>query len=79
MSAKGVRAPVFEISCDADRCHAKIREEIWFEEAGLRAVARERGWQTRPARGKGSRSDPDYCPDHKQPTTSGSNRDGVDG
>ena len=65
MSIKGITPPLYSITCDADGCAEEYRDRSWFEHKGARAKARKEGWQVRPNGGKGSRSAPDLCPEHR--------------
>ncbi|RAO26512.1 hypothetical protein PSN13_06540 [Micromonospora saelicesensis] len=62
MSIRTVRRPLYAMNCDAADCPAELRGD-W--EYGLKDDARRMGWQLRPARGKGSRTAPDLCPEHR--------------
>lgn len=65
MTVRGVLAPVYAIKCDTDGCTAELREQSWLGEWNISQIAERAGWQIRPARGKGSRSAPDLCPEHR--------------
>lgn len=68
MTAVQIVSPVFVLRCDADGCIAEWESEgAWSRgnDWATRGDARDAGWQTRPPRGKGSRSAPDLCPEHR--------------
>ncbi|MEV5629139.1 hypothetical protein [Micromonospora tulbaghiae] len=65
MSIRGLIAPLYAITCDAEGCDEEYRDRTWFEHQGVRSEAAEEGWQVRPNGGKGSRSAPDLCPQHR--------------
>jgi hypothetical protein len=62
MTLKMIARPIYAVTCDADGCAAEVRDDA---EWATRASARNEGWQLRPARGKGSRTAPDFCPAHR--------------
>lgn len=61
MTLKMTQPPVHEIWCDRQGCRSFVKG-LWPHD--VRREAGRRNWQLRPARGKGSRSAPDFCPDH---------------
>jgi len=64
-----VVAPVYAVECDHPKCFRTFRSDRNSSyPAGLRQEAEEAGWSLRPYYGKGSRSAPDLCPDHKPAT-----------
>ncbi len=65
MSARGLTPPTFEIRCDHTPCGAAFRKSGWYLDARyISPWAEEAGWKVRPLVGPGSRSAPDYCPEH---------------
>lgn len=72
MSFRNLTVPVVAISCDRPGgCSNRFQRASWANEWGLRQDAAAAGWQVRPARGKGSRTDPDLCPTHRPPVPAG--------
>lgn len=69
MSAIEIVSPVIVIRCDRPGgCPAEFKAKSRWDlsnEWSSRRLAEDAGWQTRPPRGKGSRSAPDLCPKHK--------------
>lgn len=64
--------PVVAIRCDRPGgCTNRFQRATWGNEWALRAEAAAAGWQVRHPRGKGSRSAPDLCPDHRDPAPAG--------
>lgn len=71
MSAITVQEPIYGISCDHPGCTEQFVPAGLFDRSiregwGARRIAQRHGWQTRPPRGKGSRTAPDYCPKHAE-------------
>lgn len=67
-------APVWAIKCDDLKCFRVFVPDGRFDsryENGARGAAKAAGWQVRPFRGKGSRSLPDLCPEHRPATQEG--------
>lgn len=65
MSAREVIAPLYVVTCDTDGCTAEYRPINNLDkrsDIGARFEAAAAGWTVRPARGKGSRTAPDFCP-----------------
>ncbi|WP_330438789.1 hypothetical protein OHB44_27860 [Micromonospora sp. NBC_00821] len=71
MTLKRIVPPVYSITCDANGCVDEVRDN---SEYGARLDADRAGWQLRPRRGKGSRTAPDLCPEHRTPTECGVTR-----
>lgn len=70
MTAREVQQPVYEVSCDRPGCAATFRSVSPFsqrDDRSTRIGARLAGWDVPPRRGKGSRRETDYCPDHGAP------------
>jgi hypothetical protein len=68
MSARRVVDPVWEVHCDRYGCATTFRGGgRWdkLSENNARLAAQKAGWLTRPFKGKGSRSAPDFCPAHR--------------
>lgn len=71
MTVLRIVQPVHVVECDYAGCAAVFRSARpggFNETAGdnpMRGEAQDAGWQVRPFRGKGSRTLPDYCPQHR--------------
>ena len=65
MTIRMISMPVHAITCAADGCNAEIRDNTTRTDWCIRRRAYAAGWQLRPRSGKGSRSAPDYCPEHR--------------
>lgn len=63
MSARRVVAPQWVIECQYVDCDEQSQSS-WCEHFA-RKGAQADGWQVRPSRGRGSRSAPEYCPQHR--------------
>lgn len=72
MSAVEIVSPVWKIVCDhGDGCaRAFIPAEDFYHssERAARRGAELLGWRIRPWSGRGSRSGPDLCPEHVEPS-----------
>jgi ferredoxin-thioredoxin reductase catalytic subunit len=68
MSLRQVVPPVYRLTCDHDGCTRYEQSEFeWY----ARRDAKVAGWQVRPNAGKGSRTAPDLCPQHRDIDSAG--------
>lgn len=68
MSTRARQKPIYVVDCDHEKCWAIHEPTNSFDrlsDNGARNSAREAGWQVRPNGGSGSRSAPDFCPQHR--------------
>ena len=63
MTLKQIVPPVYRLTCDGDGCPRYFQGN--FEWTLRREAVEQAGWQVRPNRGKGSRTAPDLCPEHR--------------
>jgi hypothetical protein len=71
MSNHTFQSPVYGLACDRDGCDVTFKPQSKFAQCGesgwaARSDAKAAGWQVRPPRGRGSRSEPDLCPAHSE-------------
>ena len=62
MTLRMVKPPVYWVTCDRRGCAVFVGGDSQY---AVRTKAAREGWQLRPARGKGSRTAPDHCPEHR--------------
>lgn len=68
MTAFEYQQPIHRVMCDHEECSAIFTPSDGFHRRDnhlARSSARKAGWDVPPVRGKGSRSQLDYCPEHK--------------
>lgn len=71
MSALERVAPVWVVECDNTKCFRVHVPEGYWERRSDRHARRDaeaHGWQVRHFKGRGSRSLPDLCPEHREAT-----------
>lgn len=69
MSAFEAQEPIYRIRCDHDGCDAEFEAVSQFGRRFGRATRNEAGqagWDVPSPRGKGSRRDTDFCPQHAE-------------
>jgi hypothetical protein len=69
MSTYEKQPPIHRVRCDAPECDAEFEPVSAYSShtaRDARIAARHAGWDVPPRLGKGSRSQEDFCPEHRR-------------